>query len=202
MSTGHAAIVLAAGGSRRLGHAKQLLTREGETLVHRAVRLAIATGAMRVVLVTGAGHERIASAAAGLEVEVAFNPRWESGLASSLQLAAHALRLHAGHVLILGCDQPALEDVHLQRLLAGAATADSGCAATQHADRLGSPAVLSAPLLRAAAHLQGDRGFGAYLNALAPDAVWRLHAPELQLDIDNPENEQAAIARGLLDPSR
>jgi molybdenum cofactor cytidylyltransferase len=201
MNPGHAAIVLAAGGSRRLGRAKQLLTRDGETLVHRAVRLAIATGAARVVLVTGADHERIAEAVAGLKVEVAFNPRWESGLASSLQLAAHALRLHAGHVLILGCDQPALEDVHLQRLLAGAATAASGCAATQHADRLGSPAVLAAALPCAADRLQGDRGFGAYLNALAPDTVWHLHAPELQLDIDSPENEQAAIARGLLDAS-
>ena len=54
MKVAHAAVVLAAGGSTRLGRPKQLLTRDGETLVHRAARLAIATGATRVLVVTGA----------------------------------------------------------------------------------------------------------------------------------------------------
>ena len=66
---------------------------------------------------------------------------------------------------------------------------------------MGSPAVVPAAMLQAADQLHGDRGFGVNLNALAPDSVWRLHAPELQLDIDSPYNEQAAIARGLLDVS-
>lgn len=201
MSIGYAAIVLAAGGSRRLGRAKQLLTRNGETLVHRAVRLAASTGAERIVVVTGADYERVAEAIADLHAEVVVNSQWETGLASSLQLATHALRSHMGHTLILGCDQPALEGGHLQQLIAGASTSASGCAATQHGDQLGSPVVVPVTLLQAADLLHGDRGFGAYLNALAPDSVWRLNAPELQLDIDSPENEQAAIARGLLDPS-
>jgi molybdenum cofactor cytidylyltransferase len=215
----HAAVVLAAGGSRRLGHPKQLLTRDGETLVHRAVRLALATGAARVVAITGAGHARIAQAIADLAVDVRVNARWEQGLAGSLQLAAQALQEHASlpqgasrqesprrvamgrhaRVLILGCDQPALELAHLQQLLAGAATAASGCAATVHGAQLGSPAVVSAALLQATRQLQGERGLGAHLSALAPASIWRLQAPELQLDIDVPENEQAAIARGLLD---
>jgi len=199
MSTGHAAIVLAAGGSRRLGHAKQLLTRDGETLVHRAVRIVAATGAQRIIVVIGADYERIAESIADLHAEVFVNSQWETGLAGSLQLAAHALRSHVGHALILGCDQPALEGTHLQQLLVGASSATSGCAATQHGKRLGSPAVVPVTLLHAADQLHGDRGFGAYLNALAPDSVWCLHAPELQLDIDSPENEQAAIARGLVD---
>lgn len=201
MSGGHVAIVLAAGGSRRLGRPKQLLTRDGETLVHRAVRLTASTGARRVVIVTGAHHERIAAAVAGQQAEVAYNPSWETGLAGSLQVAAHALHGGASPVLILGCDQPGIEGIHLQQLLAGAETAASGCAATVHGDRLGAPAVVPAALLQEATQLQGDRGFGVRLNALAPDTVWRLCAPELQLDIDSPENEQAAIARGLLDAS-
>ena len=40
MTVPHVAVVLAAGGSTRLGRPKQLLTRDGETLVHRAARLA------------------------------------------------------------------------------------------------------------------------------------------------------------------
>ena len=201
MSREHTAIVLAAGGSRRLGHAKQLLGRDGETLVHRTVRLVLATGACRVVVVTGADHRRIAAELAGLRVEVVHNPDWETGLASSVQVASRVLQAHGGPVLILGCDQPGLEADHLQRLLLAASEAFSGCAATRLDGRLGSPAVVPATLLETADQLQGDRGFGTYLNALGPGTVWCLHAPELQLDIDTPENEQAAIARGLLDAS-
>ena len=42
MTVPHVAVVLAAGGSTRLGRPKQLLTRDGEALVHRAARLALA----------------------------------------------------------------------------------------------------------------------------------------------------------------
>lgn len=201
MSWTHAAVVLAAGGSRRLGRPKQLLTRDGETLVHRATRLAAASGAQRIVVVAGADQPRIAAAIGDLEAEVVTNPQWETGLASSLQTAAQALQTHAGPVLILGCDQPGLEAKHLQQLLLAASEAFSGCAATRQGDRLGSPAAVPATLLQTAELLQGDGGFGTYLNALGPGMVWGLQAPELQLDIDSPENEQAAIARGLLDPS-
>lgn len=199
MSERHAAVVLAAGGSRRLGHPKQLLTRDGETLVHRAVRLASGTKPLHLVVVVGAYGDAIAAALAGLECEVAVNPHWQAGLSSSLDCAAQLLRAHAGPVLILGCDQPALDAGHLQQLLLGAETAASGCAATVHDQHLGAPAVIRAAVMQQANALEGERGFGRYLNALPKAAVWPLAAPELQLDIDTPENEQAAIARGLLD---
>jgi len=201
MSTSHAAIVLAAGGSRRLGRPKQLLTRDGETLVHRAVRLAAATAPLHLVVVIGAQGESVARAFANLEAETLLNPHWASGRSSSLQRAAQALQTHPGPVLVMGCDQPALEAEHLRQLLDGAARSASGCAATAYGPGFGMPAVINAALWRSAHELEGEQGFGRRLNALPADAVWRLHAPELQLDIDTPECEQAAIARGLLDAS-
>ena len=112
-----------------------------------------------------------------------------TGLSSSLQCAAQLLRAHAGPVL--GCDQPALHAGHLQQLLGGAARAASGCAATVHDGRLGIPAVISPAVLQQAHALSGERGFGGHLSV----------APELQFDVDTPKNEQAAVARGLLDVS-
>ena len=199
MSAPHAAIVLAAGGSRRLGRPKQLLLRDGETLVHRAVRLARQTRPSRVIAVLGSHAEAIAAAFADLEAEARINPRWAEGRSSSLQCAADALRGHAGPVLILGCDQPALDVAHLQALLSGAANAVTGCAATVHGPNLGLPAVVTPAVLHSARPLEGDQGFGRCLSALPGDTVWRLAASELEFDIDTPENEQAAIARGLLD---
>ncbi|HEV8695762.1 MAG TPA: nucleotidyltransferase family protein [Lysobacter sp.] len=195
----HVAVVLAAGGSRRLGRCKQLLTRGGETLVHRAVRLAGETAPLRLVVVVGTQNDAVTKAIAGLDAELLTNPHWSAGLSSSLQCAAHALRGHVGSVLILGCDQPALEADHLRQLLAGAGGAVSECAATVHGTRLGTPAVITSDLLRVAQQLGGEQGFGNHLSGLQPDAVWRLSAPELQLDIDSAQDEQAAISRGLLD---
>lgn len=201
MSAGHAAVVLAAGGSRRLGRPKQLLTRDGEPLVRRAVRLAGDTMPLQLVVVVGAYDDAIAAAVAGLDCEVLANPHWQAGLSASLDCAAQWLRAHGGPILILGCDQPALDAAHLQQLLMGAAGAASGCAATAHGQRVGIPAVVTADVLQQARRLEGDRGFGSHFSTMPDGAVWRLAAPELQFDIDTPEDEQAAIARGLLDAS-
>lgn len=199
MSRTHAAIVLAAGGSRRLGTPKQLLTRGGETLVHRAVRHAGATQPRRLIVVVGGDRYEVVRALADLDGERLFNPQWQEGLASSLRCAARALFDHDGPVLILGCDQPALEALHLRQLLEGATGAASGCAATVHGAALGSPAVITTAMLQEADRLHGDRGFGSRLAGLPTDSVWRLDAPELQLDIDDAEDQRRAIARGLLD---
>jgi molybdenum cofactor cytidylyltransferase len=199
----HAAVVLAAGGSTRLGRPKQLLTRDGETLVHRAVRLAVESGADSVVVITGAGADDVATALHDLTSDEACNVHcvrnfaWPSGMASSLA-AADLLHDFDGPILILVTDQPALDATHLQRLLAGAATSEGRCAATRHGVRLGVPAVVTSSMLAHAHRLHGDRGLGAELSAMT--GVWALDAPELRHDIDTPEDMAAAVAMRWLDP--
>jgi molybdenum cofactor cytidylyltransferase len=195
----HVAVVLAAGASRRLGQPKQALRRDGENLLHRAARLAAASAAQRVVVVLGARSDAMAASVADLPVECLDNDGWQEGLAASLRVAARALAGFDGPVLVLGCDQPALEAGHLRALLEGAASAASGCAATEYGDALGIPAVIAAAVWREAENLRGDRGFGAALKRLPIDAVWRLRAAELQHDLDTPADLIAATARGWID---
>jgi molybdenum cofactor cytidylyltransferase len=52
----------------------------------------------------------------------------------------------------------------------------------------------------AQAQPQGDAGLREVLNALTPDTVGRLAAPELELDLDTPADLATATARGLIDP--
>lgn len=196
---GHVAVVLAAGGSRRLGRPKQLLARDGETLVHRAARLALETSPRRLLVVVGAHRDRVAAALSDLGCEIVPNPAWEQGLAASLRAAAVALAGNGGAVLVAGCDQPALKAAHLQALLAGAAGAASGCAATRHGDAPGIPAVVPQKLLSEARSLASDRGLGPRLRALPRGDIALLDAPELALDIDTEDDLRAAIARGWLD---
>lgn len=196
----HDAIVLAAGGSRRLGQPKQLLRRGGETLLRRAARLAHESGAQRLLVVLGAQRAATLAALRGIECELLDNPDWEQGLASSLRLAVAHLGATARRCMLLGCDQPALEAEHLRWLLAGAQQADSGCAATRHDISLGLPIVASPLLLRAVATLRGDRGLRDALNALPRESVARLDAPLLCFDLDTPDDLREAQRRGWVDP--
>jgi molybdenum cofactor cytidylyltransferase len=198
MKATHAAVVLAAGGSTRLGRPKQLLTREGETLVHRAARLAIATGATRVLVVVGAHAKDVAAAVSDLPVECLINARWSEGLAGSVRVAAEVLATHGHATLLLTCDQPALDAVHLHALLEASRRAPSGSAATRLGDRVGIPAVVAPSILRAALAVQGDRGLRDVLNA-ADAGVIGCDAPDLGVDIDTPEDVVAAVSRGWLD---
>jgi molybdenum cofactor cytidylyltransferase len=196
--TSHAVVVLAAGGSSRLGASKQLLKRDGETLVHRAVRLARATSPSRLIVVVGAEGPAIIDALADLDPTVVHNARWQEGLASSLHAAGESIAGFDGPVLVLGCDQPALEGHHLDDLLAGAAHASAHASATLHEDAAGIPAVVPAAWFRDVL-TRGDLGFGTALRDLPRGSLHLLDAPALHFDIDTPADAEAAVARGWLD---
>jgi molybdenum cofactor cytidylyltransferase len=198
-ASSHAAVVLAAGGSRRLGRPKQLLTRDGETLVHRAARLAHETSPQRLLVIVGAHRDAVVAALSGIACEVVFNPEWERGLAGSVHAAAAVLAGHDGAVLIVGCDQPALTHSHLQALLDGAAMAASHCAATLHDGLPGIPAVVPCALLSQASMPDNDRGLGAQLRELPHAAIFTFDAPELGFDLDTEDDVRTAIARDWLD---
>jgi molybdenum cofactor cytidylyltransferase len=199
VSGAHIALVLAAGGSSRLGRPKQLLTRNGEPLVHRAARLALETAATRVLVVVGAAREAIEASVRDLRCEPIINPHWQQGLASSLHAAAPRVVETRSDVLIVTCDQPALEAEHLRELLDGASAMPSRCAATRHGDVLGVPAVVPSDWFEQMDDLQGNRGFGARLRALGAGSLFVLYSPVLALDIDTEDDADKAVAQGWLD---
>ena len=198
VSQPHAVVVLAAGGSTRLGQPKQLLTRDGETLVHRAARLALETSPALVLVVVGANGDSIAGAVADLDCEVVSNREWQSGMAGSLHAAGENLGAAVQRVLVLVCDQPALERQHLDALLEGAGTTETGCAATVHGDALGVPAVVPRDWFDSM-HLAGDRGFSARLGQQRAAGIFQLQALELGMDIDSPDDLAKAREMGWID---
>jgi molybdenum cofactor cytidylyltransferase len=195
----HAVVVLAAGASTRLGQPKQLLRRDAETLLHRVVRLARGTAPTVVVVVLPPAPAGFAEALVGLDYATAINPDPRRGMASSLQAAAPWVHAEA-RVLVLGCDQPALEAAHLHALLMAARQATSGCAATALDGTLGVPAVVPGHWFADLAAGADDSGFRARLRALAKATVGVVEAPGLALDIDTPDDLRTARRLGLIDP--
>jgi len=198
MRADHAALVLAAGASTRLGQPKQRLLRDGETLLHRAARLALATAPRRCLIALGAEAATLCPLLADLPVEIVEVDNWRDGLSASLAALRAALGEPAlSRVLIVGCDQPALELAHLQALLDAAADAP---AFSTYAGVRGLPAALPMARWRAAT-LAGDEGLRSIARDAAAGTIAVVDAPALALDIDTPADLAEAISRGWLQPA-
>jgi molybdenum cofactor cytidylyltransferase len=193
MNMPHDAVILAAGGSRRLGRPKQLLVRDGETLVARVTRLVLATRPEQTIVVVGAHANEVASALAAFDVQIIINELWSTGIASSLHLAAGELAGRGRPTLVGIVDQPALEAWHLDALVA--AHEDDRDTVSAYGDTLGIPAMLRASTLSRAMELRGDTGFRRLWGDSEPRSV---RADELGDDLDDDTDLRRAIAAGLI----
>jgi len=193
----HALVLLAAGASRRLGEAKQLLRMQGETLVHRAARLGLATAPAQALLVLGAQAELIRAATDDLALQCVHCPDPEAGLGASLRAGLAEVSGTCEGALILLCDQPALEAAHLQSLVNAWRTQPLRAAASAYAGVLGVPALLPRAWFSLLPPDAGDRGARDLLRARA-DEVQAIPAPALSVDIDSPGDLSALSVQGRL----
>lgn len=180
----HGVVVLAAGASTRFGRPKQLLPIDGETLVRRATRLALATGPIDAVVVLGADADGVFASVGGLAVRRVSCADWQQGLSASLRAGVAALTAQCAGALVVLCDQPALDGVHLERLCGAWRAAPSRAAASAYAGRLGVPALLPRAWFGELARGVGDRGARAVIAHHA-DEVVAIANEALARDVDH-----------------
>ena len=102
-----AGLILAAGASRRMGRPKALLaTPEGETFLHRMVRI-MGAHCDPVIVVVAPGCE---SWTAGTTATVAVNPDPDRGMLSSLQCGLQSLDPEVEHIVFTPMDLPTLSE--------------------------------------------------------------------------------------------
>jgi molybdenum cofactor cytidylyltransferase len=184
------AVVLAAGGSTRLGQAKQLLTfPDGETLVHSAVRVAREGGCEIVCVVTGEGHEQVAQAVADLCPVIICNENWTRGIGSSIRLGVTQLR-NVCAIVLFACDQPALDGAVVRALIKQREQTGHAIVASHYADTLGVPALFDRSCFADLERLPDGSGAKGLIEA-EPARVAKVEFPSGELDLDSPENLQA-----------
>lgn len=114
-----AAVVLAAGASRRFGPENKLCAAvDGEALIRRVVTTALEAGISDVVIVTGNESDQVAQALEGLTIRLTHNPDWETGMGTSIAAGIAALADDIDGAFIVPGDMPFL-DPALFRTLAG-----------------------------------------------------------------------------------
>lgn len=182
------AVVLAAGGSSRLGRPKQLLRRRSIPLVLRSVRLASEIAGDPVIVVLGHEQQRMRSLLRrhGCAPVLVGNPGWAEGLASSLRASLRAVPPTASAVLYLTVDQVRVDASSLSKLVDGWLRRPAKPAAAHYLGRVGVPAILPRRWFRRIAALSGDVG----ARQLLRDAhgITRIDMPTAEFDVDTADD--------------
>lgn len=178
--SGIAAIVLAAGGARRMGTPKMLCPLHGRPLVRHAVDAVLGSMADTCCVVAGDAHAGIRAALRGTGARVVHHPGWEAGMASSLRAGLAAVGACEAVIVVLG-DQPRLTAPIVDALIAQH-RAGAPIVACDHGGGVSGPPVLfDRSRLGALRALEGDHGARALLR---DPAVERVPFPGGRDDVD------------------
>ena len=185
-----AAVVLAAGQSRRMGALNKLLIEvDGESMVRRVAAAALASKAAPAVVVTGHQAERVRAALDGLDLTFAHNPDYAEGMSSSLLCGIEALDPPLdGAVVCLG-DMPRTSAALIDRLIAGFNPLEGrAIGVPTYRGKRGNPVLWAARYFGEIRNLSGDVG-ARHLIGNHADAVYEIESPDhsVTIDVDTPE---------------
>lgn len=193
-----AAVVLAAGLSRRMGGAnKLLLPFAGEPLIVRSVRTVLHTGFEQIVVVLGHQAEEVQRALEPLGVRSVLNPDFETGQVSSVRAGLAALQPPLDAVMICLGDQPLLEVSDLGALKRAFRERPHGnIVVPMHEGRRGNPVVIDWASAEETLKRGTNYGCRHFLDE-NPEQVYRWPAPtdHFLRDLDVPADVQALAER-------
>jgi molybdenum cofactor cytidylyltransferase len=193
-----AGVVLAAGASRRMGRAKQLLPVGGRPLLEGVVASAGASRLDEVVVVLGARADDILAAVDLGRARPVRNRDHAAGMSTSLRAGLAALGPEVDRAMIILGDQPAISADLLDELLDLQERSGLPAAALSFAGLLHPPVVLARELWGDLASLEGDVGCRAVIRA-RPELVAPLPAEgDLRhpVDVDTPEDYARLVGEG------
>jgi molybdenum cofactor cytidylyltransferase len=191
-----AALLLAAGLSRRMGTLNKLLIAiDGKPMVRHVAEAAAASEARPLIVVTGHEREKVEAALAGLTPapRFVFNPEAAKGLSTSVKSGLAALPPEVDAAVMCLGDMPKVTSATIDRLLAAFNPVEGRaiCVPVRGGKR-GNPVLLAKSLFAELAGVSGDVG-ARDLIAAHPELVAEVEIENdgVLIDVDTPQ----ALAR-------
>ena len=184
-----AAVVLAAGQSKRMGYPKLVLPWGEETVIGHVVSVLKTAGVGKIVVVTGGAREQVENALQGLPARCIYNPDFEQGMTSSLCVGLQNLDKEITAALVTLGDQPQIEVEVIHALISRYLHRGSRLVVPSHSRRRGHPWLVDRALWSIILNLQPHQTLRDFLMAHEEDIDYVLVDSETVLqDIDTPQD--------------
>ena len=193
---GHAALVLAAGESSRMGRPKPLLDIGGITVLERVIRLFRDAGIDDVRVVTGHRPEQLSPLLESLGIQKIHNPGYREGMFSSVVAGVQSLAGTVDGFFVLPVDVPLVRPRTVMALLdAHSENKDRILYPCFHGKR-GHPPLIPGSLAGELLKWSGEGGLRAFLALYQERAVDLAVADgNILLDMDTPEDYEQILKR-------
>lgn len=176
-----AIIILAAGQSKRLGRAKQLVNFNDSNLLQHTINQCSVIKSSVKLLVLGHQRSEIEASIKAGSFEIVDNQDYKNGLSSSIQAGIRVIERNyqqISTVMFVVCDQPFLTSDHLQQLISSHSSPI--ITASGYANTFGVPMIVPErywPLIR---RLTADQG----IKSIITEEVNLVLFPKGEIDID------------------
>jgi len=188
-----AAIVLAAGGSRRFGSPKQLLPWKGKALLEHVLDRVLDSSVDQVVVVLGHEREAIGALVRDRGVVTVINEDWERGQSGSIRAGLHALRETCDACLFVLADQPHVTPELIDSIVARYRRTLAPIVFPVHRGRRGNPVLFARTLFPELLEMQADQGGRQVMERHENEVeTVEVHDPTLFLDIDTVDDYEDA----------
>ncbi len=193
-------IILAAGASSRMGEAKQLLTVGKTTLIEHIIGIAQSTDNESITVVLGANHEPINDIIENLDITIAYNEYWATGMGSSIRCGLQScMQKHSdlNAVMVLLCDQYFITKKLLVEFVETYSSSQNGkniIVSAQYGNQLGVPTLFDATLFPELLALREQQGAKKIIKKyVALDKVSPIPFPLGLYDMDTPEDYKRIV---------
>jgi molybdenum cofactor cytidylyltransferase len=186
-----AGLVLAAGGSSRLGRPKQLLPFGDATLLDRVLTTARACEFAQLVCVLGGAADAVRAGVDLTGVTVVENEVFGEGCSSSIAAALGAVDPRCEVLVLMLGDQPGVSAQTVGALLAE--RGDAPLAACAYDDGRGHPLAFARGMFGQLSDLHGDKGVWKLMDRFAADVVEVPIDGPIPRDIDTWDDYELAL---------
>jgi molybdenum cofactor cytidylyltransferase len=190
-------LVLAAGGSQRLGQAKQLLPYGGAPLLGHVLQTARGCPFDQLLCVLGGASAEVRRWVDLRAVQVVENVQYGDGCSSSIAAALDHVDPGCDVLVLMLGDQPGVTVATVEALLGG--RGDAALAACAYSDGRGHPLAFARSMFGELAGLHGDKGVWKLLDRYGDEVVDVPVDGPIPLDVDTWEDYRRVLLAAAQD---